>query len=166
MPEKHMGLGAEHPKWDTIQNTLILLIFASLALDAISQVLLGHSTILISLLNFPILAVPAVFLIAIGYKLVSESHRVILRNDQPKLVEDGVYSLVRHPLYLGELLVLLGLIVLEFSLVALVFWAALAICCDWAATYEERDLLRIFPEEYGAYQRRVPKWIPQRLRPA
>jgi protein-S-isoprenylcysteine O-methyltransferase Ste14 len=165
MSERHHGLGAEHPEWDKIQNILIALILASLALDFLSQIYFGHSTIMFNVINYPVLVIPSILLMAMGYKLVSESHRVALQqSNEPKLVEDGVYSLVRHPMYLGEVLFLLGPIILEFSLAALTLWATLMYFCNWAAIYEERDLLRIMPEEYKAYQRRVPKWVPRRLR--
>ena len=160
------GLGAEHPKWDALQNALILSIFVSLVADALTWFYFGRSTILFSVLSYPISAVPAVLLIAVGYRLVVESHNVaLLRAGQPKLIEDCMYSMVRHPMYLGILLLLFGVILLEFSMVAFMFWIILVFACEWAASYEERDLLRMLPDEYREYQRRVPKWIPRRLKP-
>lgn len=150
--------------WDNLQNVLILLIIVSLVGDALSQYFLGFSTIQASILSQPLLLIPAALLFAVGYRLVSKSHRVVLmRSGQPRLVDDGVYSLVRHPMYLGGFLFLLGLLMLELSLVAAFFVLVFAVACDWAATYEERDLVRLLGDEYRDYQRRVPKWIPRRL---
>lgn len=166
MSDRHYGLGAEHPLWDTLQNIIILLMIASMVGDALSQYFLGVSTIQVSVVSMPLLLIPAVLLIVMGFRLVSKSYGVVLmRSGQPRLIEDGVYSLVRHPMYLGVTLFLLGFLFLEFSLVAVFFLIVFAVACDWAATYEERDLVRVLGEEYRDYQRRVPKWVPRRLYP-
>ena len=164
MSDRHYGLGAEHPLWDTLQNILILLMIVSIVGDSLSQYFLGFSTIQVSVISTPLLLIPAALLIVIGYRLVSKSYEVVLmRSGQPRLIEDGVYSLVRHPMYLGVSLFLLGFLFLEFSLVAAFFLIVFAVACDWAATYEERDLVRTLGDEYRDYQRRVPKWVPRRL---
>ncbi len=71
-----------------------------------------------------------------------------------------------HPLWDPLQVVIILLILVEFSLVVAMFWVFLAAASDWAATYEEKDLLRLLGDEYREYQRRVPKLIPRRLRPA
>jgi protein-S-isoprenylcysteine O-methyltransferase Ste14 len=105
-------------------------------------------------------------LIVCGLHLVRESHRAVLGWEEPGFVDSGVYSMVRHPMYLGGMLALLGFLFIEFSMIAFAVWVALFAACDWMATYEEKDLVRILGEEYEDYQRRVPKWIPRpRYRP-
>jgi protein-S-isoprenylcysteine O-methyltransferase Ste14 len=143
----------------------MLLIIVSLVGDALSQHFLGFSTIQTSVIASPLMLMPAVLLFVVGYRLIKESHGVVLmRSGQPRLVEDGVFSLVRHPMYLGIFLFLLGFLMLEFSMVAAFFLLIFAVACDWAATYEERDLVRLLGDEYRNYQKRVPKWVPRRLR--
>lgn len=166
MSDRYYGLGAEHPLWDALQNVLILLMIASMVGDAASQYFLGFSTIQASVVSMPLLLIPAALLIVIGFRLVSKSYgAVLMRSGQPRLIEDGVYSLVRHPMYLGVFLFLLGFLFLEFSLVAAFVLIVFAVACDWAATYEERDLVRTLGDEYRDYQRQVPKWVPRRLYP-
>jgi protein-S-isoprenylcysteine O-methyltransferase Ste14 len=143
----------------------MLLIIISLVGDALSQHFLNFSTIQTSVISSPLLLVPAVLLFTIGFRLMSKSHAVVLvRGGKPRLVADGVYSLMRHPMYLGMFLFLLGFLMLEFSLIAAFLLLVFAVACDWAATYEERDLEQLLGDEYREYQRRVPKWIPRRLR--
>jgi len=43
--------------------------------------------------------------------------------------------------------------------VALVIWGVYAYLCNWMATYEEKDLLRVLGDKYANYQSKVPKWL-------
>jgi protein-S-isoprenylcysteine O-methyltransferase Ste14 len=156
------GLGAEHPLWDTLQNVIILTFFTVLVIDGVSKIYLGHSTVLTNAISLPILFLPAVILIGIGVYLIRASHKAVLvRDEEPKFIETGVYSRVRHPMYLGMLLIPLGFLFLEFSLIAFVIWTVFLIVCDWMASYEERDLIKILGERYIAYRKKVPKWLPK-----
>jgi protein-S-isoprenylcysteine O-methyltransferase Ste14 len=122
--------------------------------------LFGYSSILGRVLAYPILLLPAVFLIAFGVYLIKESHAaVIAKKGKPEFVDSGVYSLVRHPMYLGGLMVLLGFLLLKFSLIAFAIWVIFLVLCDWMASYEEKDLLRVLGTKYADYQGRVPKWL-------
>lgn len=61
------------------------------------------------------------------------------------------------------LAVLLGEAAL-FGSPALLIWCAAFLAINWAwfALYEEPGLERRFGEEYLAYRRNVPRWIPRR----
>jgi protein-S-isoprenylcysteine O-methyltransferase Ste14 len=67
-------------------------------------------------------------------------------------------------MYLGTLVFFLGFFFAIPSLISLVVFAVFFVFYDKMATYEENDLIRILGEDYTAYQRRVPKWLP-RFRP-
>jgi protein-S-isoprenylcysteine O-methyltransferase Ste14 len=160
MPEKHVRLGAEYPLWDSIQIVLIGSFIVVMLFDNISTVSLGYPTILARVSAYPILLLPAVVLIAFGLYLIKESHDAVFgKSGKPEFVQSGVYALVRHPMYLGTLMVLLGFLFLKFSLIALVIWILFLVFCDWMASYEEKDLLRVLGKEYANYQSRVPKWL-------
>jgi len=162
IPGKEHGLGVEHPIWDDLQNVLILLFFVAVSADGISQFYLGFSTVLVNAVSFPILILPTIFFIVVGTYLVKESHGAVLVGEgEPMFVDSGVYSRVRHPIYLGMLLTLLGFLFLEFSLIASTIWVVFFIVCDWMASYEEKDLVRILGKKYIDYQKRVPKWFPR-----
>ena len=160
IPEKHDRLGSEHPLWDRIQIVLIGSFIVVMLLDNVSTLSFGYPSILERVSAYPILLLPAVFLIAFGVYLVKESHgAVFVKTGKAKFVDSGVYSLVRHPMYLGGLMILFGFLFLKFSLIAFAIWVVYFVLCDWMASYEERDLLRVLGEEYANYQRRVPKWL-------
>jgi protein-S-isoprenylcysteine O-methyltransferase Ste14 len=109
---------------------------------------------------YPILLLPAIFLIALGVYLVRESHgAVFVKTGKPNFVDSGVYSFVRHPMYLGGLMILLGFLFLRFSLIAFAIWVIYFVLCDWMASYEENDLVRILGQRYVSYQHKVPKWL-------
>ncbi|WP_368646423.1 isoprenylcysteine carboxylmethyltransferase family protein [Alkalibacterium putridalgicola] len=80
---------------------------------------------------------------------------------ESKLKRDGLYSLVRHPSYLGEIIIFLGVSVAFFhpvgSFFAFVFPTAAFI---YRIQMEEKVLIASFGEEYRQYQKRTKKVIP------
>jgi protein-S-isoprenylcysteine O-methyltransferase Ste14 len=76
-----------------------------------------------------------------------------------RLVTDGPYSTVRHPLYLGEAISMLGLTLQHLSPLA-IFIAALQFAFQLERMKnEERILTRLFPE-YAAYQLHTARLLP------
>jgi len=163
MSNKKAGLGSEHPCCDSIQLVMLILYFAVWGIDSISYFLFRVSTVSIDLTSFPLLLLPAILSLSFGIYLALKSHEAVFgkTTGQPKLIDSGVYSLVRHPMYLGILMCCLGFFFITPSLLSLGVWTAFFIFYDKMATYEEKDLIRILGEEYITYQRRVPKWFPR-----
>jgi len=83
-----------------------------------------------------------------------------------RLVVEGPYRHVRNPMISAVAAVLFGEALL-FGSAGLVIWAAAFPLVNFAyfLTVEEPDLEKRFGEEYRAYRRAVPRWIP-RLAPA
>lgn len=79
--------------------------------------------------------------------------------EQPELVTSGPYRYLRHPIYVGVLLAILG-----SALVSGVWWvgvfAAAAIYFAVSAHKEETLMLHTFPDTYPAYQKRTYRFIP------
>ncbi len=79
----------------------------------------------------------------------------------PAVIRKGVFGIVRHPVYLSEILAYLGLIVLSISLAAVVVWIIAIGFLHYISRHEENLLLARFGEEYMQYMRDVPMWIPR-----
>jgi protein-S-isoprenylcysteine O-methyltransferase Ste14 len=99
-----------------------------------------------------------------GYALACYALRHLGRSlsmmaEARRLVITGPYALSRHPLYTGEALASLGLLIQYLSPIAVVLWVAhisLQLC---RMHYEEGLLRQVFPE-YGGYAGRVARLIP------
>ena len=165
--ENKAGLGSEHPLCDKIQLIMIILFFVVWAIDSLSFFFSWYSTVLVGLFSLPVLLLPAILSLVLGLYLMAKSHKAVFGDiaEQSRLIDSGVYSWVRHPMYLGILLFCLGFFFISPSLLSFGVWLAFFILYDKMTTYEEKDLIRILGEEYIGYQKRVPKWFPRiRLR--
>jgi len=79
-----------------------------------------------------------------------------------KLVATGVYGTVRHPLYLSNGLLAVGMALLFRSLYAFLFSIPYFLSHLPIIYFEERDLLEKYGEEYQKYRKRVPsRLIPK-----
>lgn len=102
-------------------------------------------------------------LLFLGIGLFAQGWRQLYRaQKQKRLATSGLYSLVRHPQYTGLFIGLFGEGVVHwltvfsvalFPVIVLVYWLL--------ARREERRVLEEFGDEYRAYQRRVPMFIPR-----
>lgn len=77
------------------------------------------------------------------------------------LVTTGVYGLVRHPQYLGILLLTLGLFIQWPTIPTLLMWPILVVLYYRLARREEEKLEEIFGDGYRRYKRRVPMFLPR-----
>ena len=81
------------------------------------------------------------------------------RRVDPDLVTSGPYRFVRHPIYSGILLAMLG----SALAVSLLWIVALALCGGYflfSALREEVFMTERFPDQYPAYRRRTKVLIP------
>jgi protein-S-isoprenylcysteine O-methyltransferase Ste14 len=95
-----------------------------------------------------------------GFALLHLGRSFSLMAEARRLVTDGPYALIRHPLYLGEAISLLGLTLqyrspLAFAVMALQFAFQFQ-----RMRNEEHVLAELFPE-YEAYRTRTARLIPR-----
>jgi protein-S-isoprenylcysteine O-methyltransferase Ste14 len=156
------GLGSEHPLCDRIQLIMLVLFFLLWGLDFLSFSIFGYSSVIFQASNFPLIFSITLLFWGLSIYLISNSHKAVLKQvqDPPKLVGSGVYSWIRHPMYLGTLLFCLSFLFINFSLVSFALWIIFFIFYDRIATYEERNLIEILGDGYITYQKRVSKWVP------
>ncbi|MBN1825502.1 MAG: isoprenylcysteine carboxylmethyltransferase family protein [Candidatus Eisenbacteria bacterium] len=83
------------------------------------------------------------------------------KREKPEVIRKGVFGVVRHPIYLSEILLYLGLLLLSLSLAATAVWIAATLFLVFLCRHEERLLLKRFGEEYARYMRDVPMLFPR-----
>ena len=81
--------------------------------------------------------------------------------ETPRVITKSVFGIVRHPVYLSEILLYLGLLILSISLAAIVVWVIAIGFLHYISRHEEKLLLARFGEDYEKYMQEVPMWIPR-----
>ncbi len=100
-------------------------------------------------------------LIGLGFWLISSAWRVLyIAQRSGTLATSGPYSRVRHPQYLGFILVLTGFLVQWPTILTLAMYPVLIWMYVRLAKAEERDTQFAFGKEFDAYASRVPAFIP------
>jgi len=151
------GLGAENPINDRVQIVFVVIFLVVWGLDSF---ILRFGLNLFGLIAlFVSVPVGVIFLVS-GIYFVMKSEAVVFSNEEGKVIDTGVYGRVRHPMYFGELLILLGFSIATLSLLSFVVWIVFFIFLDRMAAYEEKDLTRLLGQKYADYQKRTYKWIP------
>lgn len=100
-----------------------------------------------------VIILSGMFLIVFGWS------RIFRAKDA--LITTGIYAHVRHPQYLGFLLLTLGVNFLWTTFSTLILWPVLVLLYYRLAKEEEKSMEDKFGEEYREYKRRVPMFIPR-----
>ena len=74
-----------------------------------------------------------------------------------KVISSGIYSIVRHPIYIGNILMPLGLALAFRAVYALLYVPVIIILFAVTIFIEEKTLTEEYGEEYIEYKRKV-KW--------
>lgn len=80
-----------------------------------------------------------------------------------QLITKGIYSKIRHPLYAGELLSLLGIALLFNNIAGYTMFALLLLMQCARAILEERKLIAHFPE-YTTYRENTGFFLPRLIK--
>ena len=81
--------------------------------------------------------------------------------ENPGVIQKSVFGVVRHPVYLSELMLYLGLLFISMSLAAAVVVIVAFVFLHSIARYEEKLLVERFGAAYEQYMQDVPMWIPR-----
>jgi methanethiol S-methyltransferase len=97
-----------------------------------------------------------------GFVLIANAWRVLYKAQRRgKLATTGPYADVRHPQYVGFILVMFGFLLQWPTLLTLVMFPVLVWMYVRLARSEEREVEAEFGETYRAYARRVPTFFPR-----
>jgi protein-S-isoprenylcysteine O-methyltransferase Ste14 len=118
-----------------------------------------------------ILGWAGVALCAFGFGLAISARWHLGRNwgmpmsqkEQPELVTSGPYAFIRHPIYTGLIVAMLG-----SGLGVNVFWVLMLVPVSayfiLSARREETIMLQLFPEQYAVYMARTGMLVPRPFR--
>lgn len=161
--EHHKGrddLAGEHTAGDAGQGILALLFAAVWVLDTF---FLQYTTVLNDFVPLWVRVPLGCVVLAVAGYLARTGLAVVFgeKREVPGVIREGVFSRVRHPIYLSEILLYSGCLMLSLSLAAAgVLLAAIAFL-HYISRHEEQLLLARFGEDYERYMRDVPMWIPR-----
>ena len=158
--QQRSDLSGEHRLGDAGQLVLACLFFATWVADTF---VLKYTTRLnrhVPLAGrIPVgigLLVVSGYLATVGLSIVFGEKR-----EEPSVIRKSVFGIIRHPIYLSEIVLYLGFLVMSLSIAAAVVWVIAILFLHHISRYEERLLLARFGEEYAQYMREVPMWIPR-----
>lgn len=138
-------LGNQYPAADPFShvNGHLLNVFLGVRSD--------HGSLLHLLSN--VLIFFGAILVAQGWKAVHEATEGV--------AEKGSYAYLRHPQYLGFIMVIIGFLIQWPTFVTLLMAPILIGRYILLARREEKEMLLKYPREYAAYRQKVPAWIPK-----
>jgi len=97
-----------------------------------------------------------------GFVLISVAWRVLYNAQQANaLASTGIYSYVRHPQYVGFILVMFGFLLQWPTLLTLAMFPVLVFMYARLARVEERESLATFGDAYRQYMADVPGFMPR-----
>lgn len=80
---------------------------------------------------------------------------------ESRLLREGIYGRLRHPRYVGVLLEITAVALFVNYLAAYVLVVLMIPVLYVTVLLEERELLQRFGEDYAAYMREVPRFLPK-----
>ena len=101
-------------------------------------------------------------LIVVGFVIIAKAWKVLYHAQRShRLATAGPYARVRHPQYVGFMVIMFGFLLQWPTLLTLLMFPALVVTYVLLARSEKRAAIAEFGEEYRAYMARTPAFIPR-----
>jgi protein-S-isoprenylcysteine O-methyltransferase Ste14 len=157
--EHRKDLVGEHKLGDIGQIILLIVFIIGLLADKfvlhfsfpLVQFLPSYLRVLIALPFF----VFSFYLALFGLKTIFGEQR-----EELVVIKSGVFSIVRHPIYLASILVYLGFIIISLSIIGFCIWVIIILFYYYISQYEEKILIDKLGSQYEDYMKEVPMFIP------
>ncbi|MCI0631262.1 MAG: isoprenylcysteine carboxylmethyltransferase family protein [Phycisphaerales bacterium] len=107
-----------------------------------------------------IVAIAGLALIGIAQAHMGISWRIGIEPTATPLVHRGVYRFIRHPIYTGWAIILMGVVLITPSPWTVMGWLWAVTLLGMQARLEDRHLLAMHGEQYRAFAARVGRFVP------
>jgi len=135
-------------------GTGALLHYLVLELSLLSNHALGH------IIGWPLVAIGIGLMLIAVYNLRSSGEDVDVRSPTHAIVERGLYKYSRNPIYLGFIIIYLGLALVLNTWWLLIFLPiAVAVTHYGVILHEEKYLTAKLGQPYQAYLAKVRRWL-------
>ena len=95
------------------------------------------------------------------YRALGDAWRLgIRRREKTVLVKNGPYRFVRHPIYLFQIVMLVGVAILLPTMFSFLIIGVHLLCVFIKALDEETYLKKVHGSDYAEYQRRTGRFLP------
>jgi protein-S-isoprenylcysteine O-methyltransferase Ste14 len=98
-----------------------------------------------------------VYLFGVAFSIVAVLHFATSPKD--KVITKGIYSISRNPMYIGLILMQIGLAIICSSWLYLLLTVVLLILLNENLSAEERYCLYRYGDSYREYRNKTPRWI-------
>lgn len=158
--EDREDLLGEH-KWGDIGQIIFLFLF--LIVWILDSFVYSYSTFLSGYVHLYIRITLGFFVLMYAWWLARSGLRIVFgeKRVKPEVIRKSVFLKVRHPIYLGAILLYLGMIIFTFSLISVALWICIILFYIWISKYEEKILTEYFDQEYLDYKKEVPMLFPK-----
>ncbi|MFC1947927.1 methyltransferase family protein [Chloroflexota bacterium] len=153
------NLAGEHRLTD-IGQLVILILFAAVW---IPDIFLGYSNFLNQYIPLTVRLPVGILLLILSRYMARTGLSIVFGKDAQTtgVIGKGVFNFVRHPIYLSEIILYFGLLIMNLSLAAMGVWIVGITFLHYVSRHEERLLLEKYGEEYKKYMKEVPMWFPR-----
>lgn len=111
--------------------------------------------------HFGPLHIASYVFLGVGFYLLSIAWHVLYHAQRRnRLATTGPYARIRHPQYVGFVLILLGFLLQWPTLLTLLMFPFLLFMYARLSITEEAEMLKQFGAEYEAYAARTPRFLP------
>lgn len=111
-------------------------------------------------ITIPYIALGGLAFVLLGTGMFIISCVQLFRHWKKGLVTHGLYSVVRHPQYLGLIIGTLGFSIMNLRPASLIMWTTLVFGYILLAESEERDLEKKYGETFHSYKQKVSFMLP------
>jgi protein-S-isoprenylcysteine O-methyltransferase Ste14 len=112
--------------------------------------------------HFGVLHIASYVFLGFGFYLLSSAWNVLYRVQRAHaLATTGPYAVIRHPQYVGFVLILLGFLLQWPTLLTLVMFPILLVMYGRLAGAEEAEMRAQFGEDFERYAQRTPRFFPR-----